>query len=70
MIGLSDLPWKSFAPESPVSKDERLIDAFSTHWIKYVVPGVIYVFVACFLFLSDFFFLHNLLQIILRSSLF
>ncbi|MFA7682139.1 MAG: PH domain-containing protein [Candidatus Peribacteraceae bacterium] len=33
---------------------ERLIDAFSTHWIKYLLPSVIYVFL---MFLSGFVFL-------------
>jgi hypothetical protein len=38
MTDLSRLPWKSHAPAVTLRHDEKLLDHFSTHWVKYVPP--------------------------------
>jgi hypothetical protein len=40
MTDLTDLPWKS--PAGAHEDNERVIDHFSTHWMKYVAPIGVY----------------------------
>lgn len=43
MISLSELPWKRETPGLTLQNDEMLVDTFSTHWVKYAGPSIIYV---------------------------
>lgn len=51
---MSKLPWKTKSGAVTVAGDEILVDFFSTHWVKYIVPAVLYMLIGSttiFLFL-------------------
>lgn len=45
MFDMSHLPWKAKSGAVTLEGDERLIDTFSTHWIKYSVPVLLYIII-------------------------